>query len=50
MQRLPGLSGLDGWQLNPDSPSWYDHMAEDFKFQPRLETNAPGLSVAFADS
>jgi hypothetical protein len=37
MQGLPGLSGLDGWQLNPDNLSRYDHMAEDLKFQPRLE-------------
>ena len=37
MQRLPGLSGLDGWQLYPDNLSRYDHMVEDLKFQPRLE-------------
>ncbi len=37
MQRLPRLSGLDGWQLYPDNLSRYDHMAEDLKFQPRLE-------------
>ena len=40
MQRLPRLSGLDHWQLNPDNPdnlSRYDHMAEDLRFQPRLE-------------
>ena len=37
MQRLPGLSGLDDWQLNPDNLSRYDHMIEDLKFQPRLE-------------
>jgi hypothetical protein len=27
MQRLPGLSGPDGWQLNPDNLSLYDLQA-----------------------
>ncbi len=37
MQRLPRLSGLDHWQLNPDNFSRYDHMTEDSKFQRRFE-------------
>jgi hypothetical protein len=35
--KLVLVSGLDGWQLYPDNLSRYDHMAEDLKFQLRLE-------------